>query len=352
MNKIKLYKDKNKLLLFFGVFVFALLFLILKVSFLNTDTKISINSTNQNLATGLTQDEYLKIRDRYLNILNTKDPRVALENLREEIKTNDKLSRSCHEIVHSLGHAAYEKYSGFAEALKFQNELCNSGYLHGIIESHFSLSNNIFNTLSTICKDYKDNTFVGWECYHGVGHGLMFYTENDLNKSISLCESYNNSSKTSSCINGVFMENFNTNQKIHPSKFLDSANPFYPCFEQKANHKTDCYTYAPTYFLSLNKNDYLNALSWCKTSEKGFEETCSFGVGSQMIKENINNPKLVESFCMKADKNLISPCIAGMINLYINHYGSINEAESLCEKLEEKNKTTCKKTIDSMRSLF
>lgn len=348
MKKKIFYKNPTKILLTFSIFLFFISILFFK--FYSNTNKPS--NFDEKIAKDLTQEEYLKVRESYKALLEKENPRVALNKLREEIKTNDGLSRSCHEIVHALGHEAYMKYSDFAKALEYQDEVCNSGYLHGIIESHFSTTNNIFDTINSVCSNYDAKKFIGWECYHGVGHGLMFYTSNDLNKSISLCESYKDSTKSSSCTNGVFMENFNTNQKIHPSDYLDKNNPFYPCNLQNEKYKSDCYTYAPTYYLSLNKNDYSKALDWCKGAEQGYDTICSFGVGSQIIKENINNPKLVEDICMHADKNLISSCISGMVNLYINHFGNLEPAESLCNKLEESNKLSCKNTVRSMQSLF
>jgi hypothetical protein len=300
----------------------------------------------------LTVQEYAVARNEYVNLLNNQNPRVALDKLREDTKTNSSLLRSCHALTHELGHEAYEKYKDFGEALKYQDEICNSGYLHGIIEAHFSESNDIFATLQSVCNKYAVESFIGWECYHGVGHGLMYYTSNDLPKSISLCETYRNDFAASSCVNGVFMENFNSDQKLHTSRFLKASNPFYPCEEQKDSHKADCYFYAPTYYLTLNKNDYIGALKWCKTAEQKFQSTCANGIGSEAIKENINNPKLVEEVCMNADRNQVSSCISGMVGLYINHFGSMQPARELCNILKKSNQSLCKQIVESRAQLF
>ena len=64
-------------------------------------------------------------------MVRDEDPRVALDRLREEIETNYALLRSCHPLVHDIGHAAYEKYGDVGEALKYRDEVCNSAVCTG-----------------------------------------------------------------------------------------------------------------------------------------------------------------------------------------------------------------------------
>ncbi len=300
----------------------------------------------------LSTEEYNKVREEFFAIVNKQDPRVALTELRERVKTDNALLRSCHALIHEIGHEAYEKYGSFGEAMKYQDEICNSGYLHGIIESYFSKSKDIFAAMKTVCNGYNLGSFLSWECYHGVGHGIMYYTSNDLPRSLNMCDSLESSFARSNCTNGVFMENFNTDQKIHPSKFLKASDLFYPCQEQETRHKGDCYFYAPTHYLSLNKNDYDGALHWCEGAEMLYRSTCAGGVGSQAIKENVNNPKFVEKVCMSNKIAQVDACIDGMVGLYINHYGSLDPAKVLCEQLESSNQQTCYKSVQASSRLF
>jgi hypothetical protein len=305
-----------------------------------------------NQSDGLSSEEYSKDRDEFIALVDSQDPKAALSQLRQRTETDNALLRSCHSIAHEIGHEAFEKYTSFGEAMKYQDEICNSGYLHGIIESYFSASKDIFSSMKTVCAGYPLGSYISWECYHGIGHGLMYYTLNDLPRSIELCDSYSNAFARAQCSNGVFMENFNTDQKIHPSTFLKNDDLFYPCRDQKEDHKGDCYFYAPTHYLSLHKNAYEAALTWCAGAETAFIPSCISGVGSQAIKENINNPKYVESVCMNSPTSQRANCITGMIGLYINHFGSLEPAKALCPQLESKNQKACQDTIQFSSSLF
>jgi hypothetical protein len=300
----------------------------------------------------LSKEEYEKIKLRYLALVRDEDPKAALDQLRDEIQTNDALSRSCHALVHEIGHEAYKKYEDFSEAMKYQDEICNSGYLHGVIESRFSESDDVFADMKTLCDEYPLGSFLSWQCYHGLGHGVMYYTSDDLPRSLEMCDAFSSSFAQSSCVNGVFMENFNSDQKLHVSKYLKESDPFYPCAEQANRHKGKCYLYAPTYFLSLHKDDYTGALEWCNGAEDPFKPACVRGVGAQTMKENIKSPKMVESICMSGGPEQVASCIEGMIGLYINHNGSLEPARALCEQLEVSNRQTCYDSVASDSGLF
>ena len=149
------------------------------------------------------------------------------------METDEALLRSCHPLVHDIGHAAYEKYGDVAEAMKYQNEVCNSGYLHGIIERRFEESDDILADVNSMCDPYRRGSYLGWQCYHGLGHGVMFYTSNDLPRSLEMCDALERDFDRSNCANGVFMENFSADQKLHVSDYLKESDPFYPCAEQE-----------------------------------------------------------------------------------------------------------------------
>jgi hypothetical protein len=146
------------------------------------------------------------------------------------------------------------------------------------------------------------------------------------------------------------MENFNTMGDEHHTDYLKTDDLFFPCNEQSIVFKADCYLYAPVHYLSFHKNDYVGALSWCNTAEKEYVGSCINGLGSQAMKENINNPLFVEDVCNTASD--ITACIHGMTTLYIYHHASIEPALALCSKLSGQNQVSCKNAINGTRKLF
>lgn len=342
----------NKKLLIFVILLLALSLGVFKLFSKNPETILKDKLSQFLESKELSSEEYAVVKKEFLTLMGASNPKIVLAELRERIKTDATLLRSCHSLVHDIGHAAYEKYKDFGGAMKYQDEICNSGYLHGIIETHFSKSSDLFAEMQTVCEPYPLGKFSSWECYHGVGHGVMYYTNNDLPKSLQLCGQYKNDFARRTCENGVFMENFNADQKLHISKFLKEEDPFYPCREQASRYKGDCFLYAPTYYLSLHKNDYVDALKWCEGAESSYKLICAVGVGSQAIKENISTPKFVEEVCMSGGTSQVEPCIEGMIGLFVNHHGSLEPARVLCEQLEPSNRKACYSSINSSSELF
>ena len=167
-----------------------------------------------------------------------------------------------------------------------------------------------------------------------------------------MCDAFDSSFARSTCSNGLFMENFSADQKLHLSEYLKENDPLYPCLEQEKRHKENCYLYAPTYFLSLNQEDYAGALESCNGAEEPFRRACARGVGAQTMKENINDPKLVESACESGDPGQVEPYINGLASLYISHHGSPEPARELCGRLKDPNRQACYDSIESHTKRF
>ncbi len=318
---------------------------------------IGLNMTGEQskylpISTPLTVSQHKAFRDKLIMLVNQQDPRVALEYLHRTSQTNPSLLRSCHSLVHEIGRSAYLRYGDFAKAMSYRNEECNSGYLHGVIEEALAKSPDPLQKIKDICSSYKGETYLSWECYHGIGHGLMLVTDNELPLSIAYCKEFQTHFMKDNCANGVYMENFNTDQKIHLSHYLDPHDPFVPCETQPNEFRELCYIYAPVYFLSLHPNQYDKALSWCLAVKNGNRDACISGVGSQIMKEQLYNTSAVESECNKAQFGSQGICIAGAATLMANNYGRLDEASAFCETLSFSNKWSCLAALKGMAIIF
>ena len=65
----------------------------------------------------------------------------------------------------------------------------------------------------------------------------MFYTANDLPRSLEMCDAFDNAFARTTCSNGVFMENFSADQKLHVSEYLKESDPLYPCQSRRRGIK-------------------------------------------------------------------------------------------------------------------
>lgn len=292
----------------------------------------------------LTSEEREAVTAELESLVKTKDPKTALTRLSELMEDSPSILRSCHGLVHEIGHAAFQKYN-FAGAIKFQNDICGSGYLHGIVEENFNNVKNVTSTMQTICEDFDPITRDS--CYHGVGHGLMFLTDNDLPKSLNYCDLYPEDKSDIRCAEGVYMENFSTDQQTHESDYLNSEKPEYPCAEQPEKYKSVCYFYAPIYYLSLHENQYTQALDWCASlTEHG--QTCAYGVGSRTMKYNLHDPIFVENVCHYNPK-FTRACVDGMVSYYLVNFVSKSKGREMCRTLPERSQKNCLASVEIRR---
>lgn len=281
----------------------------------------------------LSHDDYELQKNRLIDLLKESGVQTSFAYIREQLEVNSPLARDCHPLLHQLGHASFDYYDGFERAMEVADELCNSGYVHGLIEANFESSQTIDEALNSSCTDYTEN-FKQWQCFHGVGHGIMYTIAKDHIKSIEYCKQLKSEFAAKSCINGVLMEEFiiiDHTGNHNTTNELSDINASI-CIElASSNSKRDCYFYAPTAFLEQNNDQFFEAINWCEQSESDYINTCVSGVGAQSMKDNITNPSFTSNLCKKLQTSYQSHCIVGAVSIFMNHHASSMQAKSLCE---------------------
>ena len=288
--------------------------------------------------------QYESVRAELLGIVEHEGVQRALVVFRERIVTLPLLSGLCHPLAHEIGHAAYDKY-GLEGAIDVSDDICGSGYLHGVIETHFAHVEDIKTALTMTCPPEAG------KCFHGLGHGLMYASRNNVPQSLSYCDLLSQRSERVQCAEGVFMENVNTDFTMHPTQFLRAEDPFYPCADQPDRYKAACAFYAPRFYIRLHPDAYREALAWC-SGVNGYRSACAKGVGSVAMKQNMHHPKFAEQVCLASNDAQRQPCIEGLVSYYIVHFASAEKGESLCPLLQEAHRTTCERVVRESRQFY
>ena len=237
-------------------------------------------------------------------IVLEKNPVEAFASLQEQIKSNPAIEDECHDIVHEIGHAAYEKY-GLKESFKYQNDLCGSGYIHGVIEKYFEDHKGEAIDATKICN------VTDGRCFHGIGHGLMLYHDYDLLTSVQACMKLAKSFAISNCTDGVFMQYFSTGE----TKTVNT-NAFSICTSFESFARGSCFFYGPRYHLKYNELiDKVHAE--CKKLSGYDRVVCMKGIGSGLTKFHISDLRIPENFCFNAEDTDQESCVSGMLGYYI-----------------------------------
>lgn len=301
----------------------------------------------------VSQSEFVALQQEFDSIVEEHDARVALREVERRAKMDSRFAHSCHALVHSIGHTAYHTYDDFGVAMLYAEPVCNVGYIHGVSQSHFAHASDIANEVQQVCAEYDIDSSIGWECVHGVGHGLMLGTDNDVPQSLEYCDLFSRDEERYACYTGLFMENFHTNEMFHPTDFLDTEEPFRVCTGLAEQYQKACNHYAIHYYIRANENDFQAALDYCGQLDRALRVDCAGGVGDLAIKEHIDQPLHVEKLCMTADTTFMqNSCIANMTALYTNQFGVRADGLRLCEQLQSGNASVCEHVVEQIPSDF
>ncbi|MFB7667421.1 hypothetical protein ACFC1R_26345 [Kitasatospora sp. NPDC056138] len=281
------------------------------------------------------------LRNKLMAEMDASDPGVALADLDKIIKKSPYTVRFCHPIAHELGHAAVKRYhEDFQKVISFPHETCAAGYLHGAVEEMLANSKSPEEDILTLCAPANKGP-----CIHGVGHGIMFVTKQDIPSARALCSKFPTDSKRITCSEGLFMQLFAPDEEDENAKANLPADriakePLYPCPEQPALFQSACYFYAPTLYLSSHDwqdhpEVFAAALKWCLNGQAtGGANDCSRGVGSRTMKYNLDREDWAAQQCATAaDAWQRKACTEGLVSYYTVNYTDGGAAGRLCKKI-------------------
>ena len=229
------------------------------------------------------QGQFSCLEQGFGNLAYEEGPKVALKEFDKEIAADPEIERNCHRIAHMIGAAALVRFDGrVGKAFAEGSASCWSGYYHGILERAYKDvgSDELGPVSRDLCSDadVRRTAFIAYQCVHGLGHGLMLFTNYDLPRSLSVCDELATSWDQTSCTGGVFMENISSSYGI-TSKWLRDDDPIYPCKTVAERHKLYCYLMVTSRILPFVNYDFAKAGQMCRKSDKAWITTCFQSLG-------------------------------------------------------------------------
>lgn len=260
-------------------------------------------------------------------------------------KQSDKIGIDCHQVAHVIGRAAIMRYDTIGEAFKNGSSICMSGFYHGVMEGIFSKYGETYlgrDSIDTICRDFRgsgEETLDFVNCTHGMGHGILDVTHDDLFRSLDICSLLNASTERERCYGGVFMENIVTDGKNHISKYFKDDDIFYPCTAVREEYKNACYLYQPLYI--LRTSNFHGAFVACSLADTDEHKTeCYQGIGMQTNSSDISLARRQLFFCLKGDTALMQKaCVSSAASSYF--FLHKDDTAIYCEKLPQDLREAC-----------
>jgi hypothetical protein len=260
--------------------------------------------------------DYACYKQAFGNLAYYDGPATALARLATYMQTNQQVNSGCHQIAHTIGHAGYVRYHGnAAQALANGSMTCWSGYYHGVVERAFSgvPRSKVASLARTMCSgsEITKTYFLLYQCVHGLGHGLMIYSLNDLPYSLHVCDQLATAWDQTSCTGGVFMQNFLPGpMQLTPTKYVNNKDLLYPCDTVKKRDKLYCYLMVTSRILPVVHYDFRKAATWCRRAEQGWVATCFQSFGRDASGFSVQNPRKIVELCHLAG-SMERECVYG-----------------------------------------
>src|SRR5436189_5512792 len=165
---------------------------------------------------------------------------------------------SCHRIMHKIGAASLTRFHGIlSRTFAAGSSFCWSGYYHGVLERAFQdVKSYDAKTLGakarTICRsaEIQADSWLSYQCLHGLGHGLMITTGYQLPLALSVCRQLQSAWDQTSCKGGVFMENIITSYGGQ-SPWVRQNDAMFPCDKVAQQDKYTCYQQVTTRMIRI-----------------------------------------------------------------------------------------------------
>jgi mono/diheme cytochrome c family protein len=282
-------------------------------------------------------------RQAFGNVAYRSGPSRALALLATDSARIPGVEADCHQIAHTVGHAGLAYYKGNpAVALAHGAMTCNSGYYHGVIELAFAgvPRGRVTRVARRLCtgRAVTKEEFLLYQCVHGLGHGVMIYSGDDLPYSLKVCDRLLTSFDRISCTGGVFMQNVLPG--MGTSRYLRADDPIYPCNAVAERHKLYCYLMVTARILEVDGYNWKKTAAWCRRSERGWVATCFQSFGRDASGATTYHPRQTVRLCLVAGPDA-ADCIYGASRDYANNYAGGPRSTGLCEAAPARYRGTC-----------
>ncbi len=177
-----------------------------------------------------------------------------------EIKTDG------HQLAHTIGRSASHHLGATGKSFLRCPADFNYGCQHGFFEKALAKHNEPAKAAESICESLPSTPLKDrFYCYHGVGHGYMFYVSYNLTKALNLCDTLSTPTAQEGCWQGVFMENVNGKFSGESDALLGfkKDDPLAPCNTVDTKYRQQCYENHAGYLIDYFNYSLENATNAC-----------------------------------------------------------------------------------------
>jgi hypothetical protein len=298
----------------------------------------------------------------YREAFNKHSTDEALRDIQRFEAQDEDLRRDCHPVVHAIGRETFRLKGNIHDAFSACDQTCHSGCYHGSVE-RFLRGEDIYSQTdkhpsqselkqkaATACSSDAP-TRLRFQCLHGLGHALMFFSRYQLKPSLEACDGLPDPWSQSSCYGGVFMENaFNAT----PEKRDVSATDYhYPCTAVAAKYRRECYLMQTSRMVEMG----LSTERLFEECEKAgdYGTACALSIGRDLSNDaRVGKIRPVAQKCELVAGSHRLACMRGVIYALVDNTWDGRYALPLCGAFSQEgdHRICIKETIAYLTAVF
>ncbi len=286
-----------------------------------------------------------------------------------------------HMAMHEVGRAAYSQTGNLDLAIEFffsvqdprHYDFALDGYRHGIFQAFFveqKDSQSMDALIQQACGMHmpadvsrdpsRPREDAANQCFHGVGHALMFAYENDVLRSLLACDRTPQPWMQDWCYYGVFMENSYRYSSLPPFSAQGKARPFAAgedmtalCGEVSEQQRPACARFvARAVFMSAfprRPEDFQRGFDQCRLVDvdEYYRQLCVRDAAVLFIPPLFKNDfKKMFALCESA-RSYQGSCIEGVAaGVSLGTAGFSNRDRPVCDVVGEQFGSRCRAVIE------
>ncbi len=306
--------------------------------------------------------------DYFLNL--SADGRVALalgalEALGQE---NHDIAANGHMFTHVIGIRAWRPGLPVADVFASCTSLYQSGCYHGVIQSYLTASGDVDSArvvgLCDAIAPVGTNSWLRFQCLHGLGHGLEMAWAWDLPRALGGCDWLHGSWDQESCYGGAIMENavasapgghhtavraLEQTGDDHgmtmdhgamsavppPFQMRDSSDALYPCTVLGARYQRACYLGQGGILLTMVDYDFAKAAAACDRTPTSVRDVCYTSLGTNASGVTVMDTQASIDRCAPGDPAWRQWCFVGVVKNFIDVTADPTPGIAFCRAVPE-----------------
>jgi uncharacterized protein YgiB involved in biofilm formation len=224
--------------------------------------------------------------------LKTHSTKEVLALLQRFENQDPDLRRDCHPVVHAVGRETFKAKGNIHESFSACDQTCHSGCYHGSVE-RFLRGDNLYSQVdqhpsqaelkrkATAACDPGIAVILRFQCLHGLGHALLFFSRYQLAASLEICDVLAEDWSRRSCYGGVFMENvFNSTPELRD---VSATDYHYPCNKIDSRYRSECYLMQTSRMAEMGLTER-QLFDECQKAGE-YSSVCTLSVGRDLSNE-------------------------------------------------------------------